>query len=220
MKIPFDIKYRPQIESGEYKVETFSGYPVTIYRWDFNDGKQTSIMGSYVFNDGKEYVGAWNEEGNFDLLSPNDLDLFIITPEPELSKFEKKVYSYCDGKTVGEELIKRIAAELLELARKQLVEEQFTSDVTKTSLYKLCKAEALKEIEQDPESSYAFKRGVEYGKEEALKDLPRWKKAVGRSYVGLSIMFDENGFYSSNITKSGCRYITYDSLMKLPGFND
>lgn len=22
MKIPFDIKYRPQIESGEYKVET------------------------------------------------------------------------------------------------------------------------------------------------------------------------------------------------------
>ena len=67
MKIPFEIKFRPQIESGEYKVETFSGYPVTIYRWDFYDGAQTPIMGSYVFEDGKEYVGAWNDEGHFEI---------------------------------------------------------------------------------------------------------------------------------------------------------
>ena len=84
MKIPFNIKYKPQIETGEYKIETFSGYPVTIYRWDFDDGEQTPIMGSYVFEDGKEYVGAWNDEGHFDLMSPNDLDLFIVTPEEEL----------------------------------------------------------------------------------------------------------------------------------------
>ena len=33
-KIPFDIKYRPQIESGEYKVETRDGKPVRIICWD------------------------------------------------------------------------------------------------------------------------------------------------------------------------------------------
>ena len=34
MKIKFDIKYRPQIESGKYKVITASGEPVKIERWD------------------------------------------------------------------------------------------------------------------------------------------------------------------------------------------
>jgi len=34
MKIPFDIKYRNKIESGEYKVETFDGYSVRIICWD------------------------------------------------------------------------------------------------------------------------------------------------------------------------------------------
>ena len=185
-KIPFDIKFRDKIESGEYKVETFSGYPVTIYRWDFDDGGQTPIMGSYVFEDGKEYVGAWNEEGHFDLMSPNDLDLFIITPDPELSEFENGLVNFYNKRCALtpdkdgafnrhelDELLHKTAAELLELA-----------------------------------------------KATALKDLPRWKKAVGYCFVGPSIMYDEHGFYHASITKPGCRYITGESLERLPGFNE
>lgn len=35
-KISFDIKYRPQIESGEYRVENMAGFPVTILDWCYN----------------------------------------------------------------------------------------------------------------------------------------------------------------------------------------
>lgn len=34
MKIKFDIKYRPQIECGKYKVINYEGKPVIIERWD------------------------------------------------------------------------------------------------------------------------------------------------------------------------------------------
>lgn len=36
MKIPFDIKYRPEIESGRYKVVTGTGLPVEIVHWDLS----------------------------------------------------------------------------------------------------------------------------------------------------------------------------------------
>ena len=68
MKKPFDIKYRPQIESGEYKVETRGGKPARIVCWDFM--RSTDV---------------------FDLLVciPSDLFVVISEPEPELNDFEK-----------------------------------------------------------------------------------------------------------------------------------
>lgn len=165
-KIPFDIKYRPQIESGEYKVVTSQDYPVQILKWDA-DNLNTPIFFSYTTK-----IGEYCTQTSGD-------DLFIVTPEPELSEFEKALEMFLMNADASEQTfqedIKKYAGELLVLARKELVEEQYTSDPRKTDLYKLGKAEALKEIEQDPESSYAFKRGVEYGKEEVLKNLPRWK---------------------------------------------
>ena len=35
--LPFDIKYRDKIESGEYQVVSDCGRPVKIYDWNFND---------------------------------------------------------------------------------------------------------------------------------------------------------------------------------------
>lgn len=127
MKIPFDIKYKPQIESGEYKVETRDGSPVRIICWDANS--YTPIVFLATEHDDlddrdKEYQYSCNNFGRcFSGNSP--LDLFIITPEPEMTVFEKKVYAYCDGETVGEELIKRIAKELLALAREQLMKDGY-----------------------------------------------------------------------------------------------
>ena len=201
-KIPFDIKFKPQIESGEYKVETFSGYPVTIYRWDFYDGAQTPIMGTYVFEDGKEYVGAWNDEGHFEIASPNDLDLFIITPEPELTSWQTFI-SGCLQKYglldcgAADRIAKECSAELLELARKELVKEGTSKNEMGTMLYDA---------------------GFEDGKEKALKDLPRWKKANGKERFNerLIVLAGNNDLLCTNYAEEGEYYISFSDLEKLP----
>lgn len=86
-KIPFDIKFRPQIESGEYKVETRDGRPVRIVCWDrqaeyyplvalISAGK---IEDEAVYTIDGKYV--YDQEGN-------DLDLIIIVPDPEVEESE------------------------------------------------------------------------------------------------------------------------------------
>lgn len=199
-KIPFSIDYKPQIESGEYKVETFSGYPVTIYRWDFDDGTQTPIMGSYVFEDGKEYVGAWNDEGHFDLMSPNDLDLFIVTPEEELTDLEKAVgYALTDYQLLPrdkdgianihdiKEFTKKKAAELLVIAKEE------------------CKNQIENDYREIIHGAY------EKGMENALKDLPRW---------GLSTGCFDNGWVNDGILYYKFHAIPLKTLEVLPGFKE
>ena len=213
-KIPFDIKFKPQIESGEYKVETFSGYPVTIYRWDFYDGAQTPIMGTYVFEDGKEYVGAWNDEGHFEIASPNDLDLFIITPEPELTSWQTFI-SGCLQKYglldcgAADRIAKECSAELLELARKEL------------------EPEVLERLEAayKNQDEVVYENGKRDGKAEALKDLPRWYKCAPRDIdddtpPAWIVRFEaEREGNESKIVHNGY-YIDFGSLERLPGFNE
>lgn len=249
-RIPFDIKYKPQIESGEYKVVIGYDWPIEILSWDCihcnNKGNSYPILAKIrcMNPDGQDFIHWYNEEGKYDpwdgitLKEQDEVaycpghDLFLITPEPELTEFEKAVKDLCWRVGMGEvvhkdDIIKKTAAELLDLARKELAEELFASDATKTSLYKLGKAEALNEIEQDPESSYSFKRGVEYGKEEALKDLPRWRKwengacgngqgipiAIVKRWLGGYTLVDALGI-------TGEQYIMLSDLEKLPGFNE
>ena len=87
-----------------------------------------------------------------------------------------------------------------------------------SSAYERGKAEALKEIEQDPESSYAFKRGVEYGKEEALKNLPRWKKynTPAMSKGALSLVLYSGVYEVSDLFIDKGLYIPISDLEKLP----
>lgn len=120
-RLKFDIKYRPQIESGEYKVILDCGVEAEILAWD-KPGEYPIVCmakkeGAIPFRTDNNGIAYHYPEGS------NYSDLFIITTEPELSEFEKKVYSYCDGKTVGEELIKRIAKELLDLAMKEALKD-------------------------------------------------------------------------------------------------
>ena len=85
-KIPFDIKYRPQIESGEYKVETRNGLPARVVCWDANS--YTPIVCLVTEHDDlddkdKEYTYSCNNFGRaFSIGAP--VDLFIVTPEEEL----------------------------------------------------------------------------------------------------------------------------------------
>ena len=86
MKIQFDIKYRPQIESGEYKVETEEGSPARIICWDSPINKERPII-AIVFDD---QIEQYKADGHYDNdYETSNYDLFIITPEPELSEDEK-----------------------------------------------------------------------------------------------------------------------------------
>jgi len=132
MKIPFDIKYRPQIESGEYKVETRDGRPVKIIYWEAKG--PAPIIGLFMTDDGSETTvevhpnGRWSDDESYEL----DFDLFIVTPEPELTKFEKELESFynhhlqvCtyDNQGTVEDSLHDGAAKLLTLARKELESE-------------------------------------------------------------------------------------------------
>ena len=199
MKIPFDIKFRPQIESGEYKVvieydnRTFYA---RIACWDFNG---TELLACVNYGD-REDVLEYDSSGKHIGKSVRRPDLIIITPEPELSEFEKGYMRIVhkmkpeDFNDEGLKIAKEEAAELLELAKNEIYSHESLVEYAKTAR--------------------------EEGKSKALKDLPRWKKAVGYCFVGPSIMYDNLGFCNSSTTKPGCRYITYESLRILPGFNE
>ena len=97
MKIPFNIKYRPQIESGEYKVVTRDGHSARIICWDrfvtrpydncnivalITETKYESTY--YYYQDGHLWNKA-NGEGD------SSLDLFIVIPEAELTELERAI---------------------------------------------------------------------------------------------------------------------------------
>lgn len=127
MKIPFDIKYRPQIESGEYKVETRSGKTARIICWDRIGTQLVVLIGK------DEDVLTYNPDGTTGQQMQLPSDLFIITPEEEMTEFEKAVgLVFTDAQLIPRdkdgianihdinEFIKKKAAELLALAKKEL----------------------------------------------------------------------------------------------------
>lgn len=127
-RIQFDIKYRSQIESGEYIVKTRSGNPVRIICWDRDSS--TPICALITRDSGPEDYVWTNKEGRNMKIETDD-DLFIITPDPDLSEFEKACSQlYEEGRADGMSgekpdngALKESIAEILRLARKELKEE-------------------------------------------------------------------------------------------------
>lgn len=127
MKIPFDIKFRPQIESGEYKVETRDGRPARIICWDVESVDLNIKIVALIKSENYEVPYYFTESGAFWIEEVGEEDssndLFIITPEPELTEFEKGIKRgfLCAGlEDVPTGIIKDTAKELLELAKKEL----------------------------------------------------------------------------------------------------
>lgn len=91
-KIPFDIKYRPEIESGKYKVVTAEGRPVRIICWDKREyGGNKTLIALIPANTGTECIYQYFIEGipTFNA-SPDKWALQIETEEPEWTEFEKE----------------------------------------------------------------------------------------------------------------------------------
>lgn len=134
MKIPFDIKYRPQIESGEYKVVTRKGETVRIERWDGKD--DANPIDAFIWHN-DEWNGPWHWHSNGlykTAKSEDDFDLFLVITEPELTEFEQEIKDLisdarhltdiqCDGSqkfVSDDDLRKTYAKTLLELAKKEI----------------------------------------------------------------------------------------------------
>ena len=165
MRIPFDIKFRPQIESGQYKVETREGLPVRIICWDRIAKKHNPDdlnLCVLVPDDGGEAVYYYHRSGK--RWVPNDgFDLFIVTPEEKLTTLEDRLstylkndFEYFSTKKWDEkkwnETMRIQAAELLSLAKNQLQKEGL---VTMGHLNIACEAE--------------YQSGLAEGKAEALR---------------------------------------------------
>ena len=213
MRKKFDIKYRPQIESGEYKVETEDGNPVVVMDWDWNHYGKHSIAVKVTCEE-KNLGYLYSDNGDpVTLFAP---DLFIVTPEPELSEFEKKlsdVFGYAISMSVSDpqkptdEFVREYAPELLAIARKEL--------------YTTIK----RELEENPNGwvqrvedahNSGLKAGYKNGRAEALRDLPRW----------IPNKFDKHNFETCKAYLDTPRYLCYQDKMidvselveKLPGF--
>ena len=191
-KIPFDVKFKPQIESGEYKVEIGcdNPWPARIVCWDF-DGNNL-IVAVRNPNDREEGL-IYSIDGKHKAVCPKiDSDLFLITPEPEMSEFEKALSKcLCDAVVRPEEedydkWAKEYAPELLELAKDEIYSHECLVEYAETS-----KAE---------------------GKAEALKDLPRWRVSRAMRSTLPTIMYGDNG---SILYKDGFE-ISISDLEKLP----
>ena len=131
-KIPFDIKFRPQIESGEYKVSTAKEQPVRIICWD-RSTTYWKIIALVLAPDGKtENPFTYDVEGKESdgCLHNHELDLFLITQEPELTAFENRLceildfaWKHKDITKTDDDIIndaKRLGTELLAIARKEI----------------------------------------------------------------------------------------------------
>lgn len=207
MRKEFDIKYRPQIESGEYKVETKDGRKARIISWNKNGFECTEIVVLVTCATGTENCNIYTDKG---LLRSNpcqeNMKLCIVTPEPELSEFEKRLVKFYNDRNGLpydkdgvynrhdlDELLHNTAAELLAIAREELTPK----------------------FGKEYEDGYLD--GLNHGKAEALKGTPVWRKATaGTRLPGDSVIRakgEEPRF--GCVAIRDCEYITVNDLNRL-----
>lgn len=125
-KIPFCVSYRPQIESGEYKVVTREDRPVEIIKWDLKG--DFPIVGVYYdAKNNRETAVQVTAEGRCSVISGEEYcdDFFIITDKPELTEFEGELktiintFSSC-GDFMGDKSARNFGKILLDAARKEI----------------------------------------------------------------------------------------------------
>jgi len=226
MRIPFDISKRPQIESGEYKViyveyPSTNQYPVEILKWDSNSDAGCII--GCVRRNGKDRIYAFDESGEHKVSGEDDR-LFIVIPEPEISEFEKRLqevlFEHATTNSSAEEKAHQYSAELLDLAKQQLLQsgELLTQEHHEKLMEVMNKAHE-EELEKAYKNSdeVQYRKGYEKGKEDALNNLPRWRKCP------------ENDYYACvyNCAKREDSLLYYNGhtlrlidLEKLPGFKE
>ena len=226
-KIPFSIKHRKKIESGEYKVETRSGDNVKILSTEAYDDfpiiyRVDGIAEPQFANSNGRHISD-----EYDSL----LDLFIITPEPELTEFEKKLFnivgyaislSIAEPKKPTSEFVKEYSAKLLSLAREQFIKDGYV--IEKKAFHDAVEKvdpDVMKEVSENVDMKEALRTEYEKGRADALKDLPRWKKIGRGNNYSAETKFTINGRYlEMNDTLNVVYEVPLSALEKLPRFKE
>ena len=239
MRKPFDLDY--WWSHPDCKVETGSGEKVSIVKTDMkNDYPILAIIEDAPNHE--DYDSFTLEGKNSKTLEDSNNDLFIVTDEPELTEFEIRLLSWLSSDTKGEipmekmtSCVKARAKELLSLAREQLIHDGYI--IEKKAFHdavEKVEPEVMKDVsanldlanfvydlgERYPEVSFAkltriAKAAYDYGKAEALKDLPRWEKCEKPFDTESNCGFNGEFF----IWKG--RVIRISALVeKLPGFKE
>ena len=171
------------------------------------------------------------EQEEKELLIKGQNDLFFADEEEELTKFEKRfielIRLWMSGNTNPEENLTQSrfdAKELLELARKELEKDIEHSAVEFAKSYMEDVNPSFEKV-QESEELWKWKmsclRGINkaytQGKQDALKSLPKWKKATEHKDLEKHIAILEEGkVLLSNYLEEGDYYIDLDDLKTLP----
>lgn len=144
-------------------------------------------------------------------------DLFIITPEPELTEFEKELATVI-GFAISQNVVgpnedtfrfvKNWSERLLDLARKEIMDGW---------------SKGLRDTQDISGKAYndGYQLGLEQGKAEALKDLPRWKRAERDMRVVSRCVIERDGDIDlSNFIPKNSYYIPVKDLLELAGFKE
>lgn len=87
MKVKFDLKYRQQIESGEYKVETADGRQVRIICWDVHNlYRENDIVALATSSSGEgENILRYYSNGHLisDSANIGNKDLIVVIPDED-----------------------------------------------------------------------------------------------------------------------------------------
>lgn len=223
MRIPFEISKRPQIESGEYKViyveyPSTNQYPVEILKWDSNSDAGCII--GCIRRNGKDRIYAFDENGEHKVSGEDDR-LFIVTPEPEMNEFEQEVHAFIDERIEAVRGLKEIAAELLSFAKQQLLQsgELMTQEHHEKLMETQYKEtlDGVKKNWHDYFTPQAVTDIYNAGRNDVLKDLPRWRKCPGIDYYACvynCAKREDSLLYYNGHT------IRLIDLEKLPGFKE
>ena len=165
------------------KVVTRDGRPVRIICTDRNS-RSGNIVGLVGKDESLIYV--WNNDGKHIVSEIPDNDLFFADEE-ELTEFEKAlvdlVSGWCDSHIeTPEEYIDKYSRKLLNLARKELIPIQDTMAYQEgvKEGRRLERQDIDKELDEAYKSrdEVVYLEGYDKGYEDALKDLPKWKRAI------------------------------------------
>lgn len=160
-RIPFDIKFRPEIESGKYKVCTKREpkKEVRILKWDANTDFPIVIL----YANGM--AANYNENGKaWNTVLP---DLLIITDAVEkITVFEEELIKVMveNGSPIGEDISKYTDEDI-----------EYMHSYSKR-LLRLARQELQPEIDAEIDKAYKNSDAVQFrkGREDVLKDLPVW----------------------------------------------
>jgi hypothetical protein len=194
------------LENPTRKVVTRDGRPVRILCTDAKAKDGCCIIAAIETNGEEEgYQFFKNGKAYSSKSSIEDCaDLFFADKEEELTEFEKAMQE-CYFPELDNSELKRFAKGILNLARKELEANYYTNVIDDRIVFK-------SELHAtDLQTAY------DMGKQDALKDLPKWKRATeDKEFDEFVLLFkDEKWAVLTTVIHKGDYYIKLSDLKTL-----